>query len=285
MVMPGRNDLGSSDYRYSFQGQEKDDEIKGDGNSINYKYRMHDPRVGRFFAVDPLASKYPHNGPYNFSENIVIHGVELEGLEVVKLTGEPEIFEPWLITGTHDLSARPELKKYISSMTGIELQESFTYEVNTEQEDIKIGDPEIVMMDKGQVYQLTTFNRVTTVNVVIRNQNGEIVDSFTKYTEKEITVDKCIENCGEGEGGGGGGGHGGGLGWGGDGEEEEEEKKNGTFVDTTWSRFDTDSPYAGDTMRTVTTTKYEDGEIIEQTQDHYIQDDLIYSDTTVTEDN
>jgi hypothetical protein len=58
-----------------------DDEIKGEGNSINYKYRMHDPRIGRFFAVDPLTSKYPHYSPYSFSGNKVIHRVELEGLE------------------------------------------------------------------------------------------------------------------------------------------------------------------------------------------------------------
>jgi RHS repeat-associated protein len=66
---------------YAFQGQESDDEIKGDGNSVNYKYRMHDPRLGRFFAIDPLAASYPHNSPYAFSENIVINAVELEGLE------------------------------------------------------------------------------------------------------------------------------------------------------------------------------------------------------------
>jgi RHS repeat-associated protein len=66
---------------YSFQGQERDDEVKGAGNSLNFEYRMHDPRVGRFFAIDPLASKYPHNSPYAFSENRVIDGVELEGLE------------------------------------------------------------------------------------------------------------------------------------------------------------------------------------------------------------
>ncbi len=68
-------------YRYGFQGQEMDDEIKGKGNSVNYKYRMHDPRVGRFFAVDPLAKDYPWNSVYAFSENRVIDGVELEGLE------------------------------------------------------------------------------------------------------------------------------------------------------------------------------------------------------------
>jgi hypothetical protein len=60
-----------------------DDEIKSEGNSVNYKYRMHDPRLGRFFAIDPLAAKYPHNSPYAFSENMVIHAIELEGLESV----------------------------------------------------------------------------------------------------------------------------------------------------------------------------------------------------------
>ncbi|MEO4006967.1 RHS repeat-associated core domain-containing protein [Flavobacterium sp. CAU 1735] len=70
-----------ANYRYGFQGQEMDDEIKGEGNSLNYTFRMHDPRVGRFFAVDPLEKKYPWNSPYAFSENRVIDGVELEGLE------------------------------------------------------------------------------------------------------------------------------------------------------------------------------------------------------------
>ncbi len=74
---------GVDSYRYGFQGQEKDDEIKGEGNSVNYKYRMHDPRIGRFFALDPLSAKYPYNSPYAFSENRVVDGVELEGLEFV----------------------------------------------------------------------------------------------------------------------------------------------------------------------------------------------------------
>lgn len=68
-------------YRYGFQGQEMDDEIKGEGNSVNFEFRMHDPRIGRFFARDPLTKKYPHNSPYAFSENKVIHAIELEGLE------------------------------------------------------------------------------------------------------------------------------------------------------------------------------------------------------------
>ncbi|WP_162128579.1 RHS repeat-associated core domain-containing protein [Flavobacterium phycosphaerae] len=77
---------GIDDYRYGFQGQEKDDEIKGEGNSLNYDFRMHDPRIGRFFAIDPLTAKYPWNSPYAFSENRVIDRVELEGLEAAKVT-------------------------------------------------------------------------------------------------------------------------------------------------------------------------------------------------------
>ncbi len=68
-------------YRFGFQGQEKDDEIKGNGNSLNYKFRIHDPRIGRFLSIDPLEKDYPWNSPYAFSENRVIDGVELEGLE------------------------------------------------------------------------------------------------------------------------------------------------------------------------------------------------------------
>src|SRR5690606_37135248 len=68
-------------YVYGFQGQEMDDEIKGNGNSLNYTFRMHDPRIGRFFARDPLVSKYPWWSPYQFGGNSSILSVELEGLE------------------------------------------------------------------------------------------------------------------------------------------------------------------------------------------------------------
>ncbi len=83
MLLPNRHD-NTPEYRYGFQGQELDDEIKGEGNSINFTFRMYDPRVGRFFAVDPLTKKYPHYSPYSFSGNKVLAYVELEGGEEVE---------------------------------------------------------------------------------------------------------------------------------------------------------------------------------------------------------
>lgn len=70
------------EYRFGFQGQEKDNEWTGtEGSHLAFKYRVHDARIGRFLSIDPLTAKYPHNSPYAFSENRVIDGVELEGLE------------------------------------------------------------------------------------------------------------------------------------------------------------------------------------------------------------
>ncbi|MBL0913750.1 MAG: hypothetical protein IBJ09_15395, partial [Bacteroidia bacterium] len=86
----------NSTYRYGYQGQERDDEAKGSGNSLNFEYRMHDPRIGRFFTVDPLAAQYAYNSPYAFSENKVVHTIELEGMEArrihtIKLPGNAYI--------------------------------------------------------------------------------------------------------------------------------------------------------------------------------------------------
>ena len=53
MVMPGRN-FNDLEYRYGFNGAEKDDEAKGLGNQIDFKFRAYDTRLGRFFAVDPF---------------------------------------------------------------------------------------------------------------------------------------------------------------------------------------------------------------------------------------
>lgn len=77
MEQPNRQYAQNEAYRFGYQNQEKDPET----NTIFYKYRIADARIGRFWSVDPLADEYPYNSQYAFSENRVIDGVELEGLE------------------------------------------------------------------------------------------------------------------------------------------------------------------------------------------------------------
>ena len=68
-------------YRYGYNGQMKTNEWAGLGNHYQYKAREYDTRTGRFISVDPLFAKYPWNGSYNFSEDKVIDGKDLEGKE------------------------------------------------------------------------------------------------------------------------------------------------------------------------------------------------------------
>jgi RHS repeat-associated protein len=99
--MPGRH-ANTADYRYGLQGQEMDDEIKGEGNSLNYTFRMHDPRIGRFFAVDPLEKKFPYYSPYQFSGNKLIAHIEIEGLEEGWLYFEPNKAKSLLELSTNE---------------------------------------------------------------------------------------------------------------------------------------------------------------------------------------
>jgi RHS repeat-associated protein len=71
----------STAYRYGFNGMELDNELKGEGNSINYEARMLDTRVGRFLSRDPLASQFPHYSPYQFAGNTPIQAIDLDGAE------------------------------------------------------------------------------------------------------------------------------------------------------------------------------------------------------------
>jgi RHS repeat-associated protein len=80
MTMQARS-YTSTGYRYGFGGVEKDNEIKGEGNSYNFTFRMYDPRLGRFLSVDPIGKNYPHSSPFAFAENCPISGIDLEGSE------------------------------------------------------------------------------------------------------------------------------------------------------------------------------------------------------------
>ncbi len=74
---------GAENNYKTFQGQETHKELGL--NWIEFKWRNHDPAIGRFMSLDPLAEDFYHNSTYAFSENRVIDAVELEGLEKISI--------------------------------------------------------------------------------------------------------------------------------------------------------------------------------------------------------
>jgi len=81
MAMLGRT-YNATNYRYGFNGQEKDDEVYGLGNLISFDFRECDTRLGgQFWSVDPLAKAYPGWSLYAFAQRRPIDGIDLEGLE------------------------------------------------------------------------------------------------------------------------------------------------------------------------------------------------------------
>lgn len=77
MQMPGRSYSNGSEYRYGFNGKEKDAET----TTQDYGMRIYDARLGRFLSVDPLIKNYPMLTPYQFSSNRPIDGIDMDGME------------------------------------------------------------------------------------------------------------------------------------------------------------------------------------------------------------
>ena len=86
MEMPNRS--GSvENYRYGFNGIEKDDEVKGYSNSLDFGARIYDSRLGKWLSVDALQAKYPFASSYNFVLNTPIQAYDPDGRLVIFVNG------------------------------------------------------------------------------------------------------------------------------------------------------------------------------------------------------
>jgi RHS repeat-associated protein len=191
MLIPRRHEASGS-YRYGFQGQEKDDEIKGEGNSLNYTFRMHDPRVGRFFAVDPLAAKYPHNSTYAFSENKVIAFIELEGLEA-----RIAIFGAGKSLNSKGIYVKDEAQFKIEANKDVDLNNAnSSYAVHNKATLIKTLTD--VSTSDGGIEYLSIFSHSSNVSIIL--DNGQYSRSFLTIAENQpkdvekTTLEEIFEN-------------------------------------------------------------------------------------------
>lgn len=62
-ILPGRS-FSSNNYRFGYQGSEKEDELSGLGNIYTTHFRQLDTRLLRWWSVDPKASEMPWQSSY-----------------------------------------------------------------------------------------------------------------------------------------------------------------------------------------------------------------------------
>lgn len=114
MTMPGRTFNPNNEYRYGFQGMERDNDFKGNGNSYTTLYRQYDPRLGRWMSLDPLMHKFPGMAPYVAFNNNPIYFTDPLGLQGGPPKGNNTSNSP----GTYESTATGGSYTYSSGSTG-----------------------------------------------------------------------------------------------------------------------------------------------------------------------
>src|SRR5690606_3770438 len=70
----------TNDYRYAFNGGEKDNELREvEASHYDLGLRHYDPRIGRMMSRDPRASEYPWQTVYAYHRNSPIRTVDFMG--------------------------------------------------------------------------------------------------------------------------------------------------------------------------------------------------------------
>ncbi|MDR6465075.1 DUF6443 domain-containing protein [Chryseobacterium sediminis] len=163
-------------YNYKYQGQELQET-----GWYSFKWRNYMPDVGRFFNIDPLSEKYAYQSHYNFAENRVIDGRELEGLEWIKSTTLNDNG-----TKTYTLSATINLVNRSQNLTpeGVEefktnfvsqMKESFGGTMNNG-DKIEVGN--INFTDKGS-YTIALTDQISTEQSSKELDNGSEIKGYT----------------------------------------------------------------------------------------------------------
>jgi len=170
--MPGRN-FNSGTYRYSFNGKENDQEVKGNGNQIDFGARAYDPRLGRFLSIDKYQSLKAHLTPYDFAANSPIVFIDRDG----NYRMSPELQEQYpqltnILKNLHQLATEnPQVWQAFKENLGITEEEALELVTWNSGPDVLVED--IFDIGTGKLTFAITDETTTTFNKkLIENIEG-----------------------------------------------------------------------------------------------------------------
>lgn len=131
MIQPGRKyQAGTTSYRYSINGQEKDSELNE--NITTAEYWVYDSRIGRRWNVDPVVKEY--ESPYATFGNNPIWNVDYDGSDTAKYLSNGQLRDAMKI-------ASNQVKDVIKNKS----------KFHSKQVDKSLSDATDVYLDKNQM--------------------------------------------------------------------------------------------------------------------------------------
>ncbi|MCB9224222.1 MAG: RHS repeat-associated core domain-containing protein [Crocinitomicaceae bacterium] len=171
------------DYRYSFNGKEKDDEISGNGNIYDYGFRIYNARLGKFLSTDPLSGNYPWYTPYQFAGNKPIWAIDIDGLEewIYVYEFDAETQTATLIEKKHNVSVQYQ-QQWTSENT---MTTTKTYTNKSTGETMK-------PMQEG-----TTTGEMGTVQYQYKDKEGNVLNVRRDYNGDYVSGDNEVMPLGQ----------------------------------------------------------------------------------------
>ncbi len=193
MLMPGRT-YSSEAYSWGFNGKEKDDEISGGGNNLDFGARIYDSRLGRWMSVDPKSKNAPGLTPYRGFFNNPIYIIDPDGKFEIKGS-----------TGGKTKVERKQNKQEIRFLKQMvkELQKEMNNWDNNDWTFIKDNTGmekeeylEMFKNGKGPVLKFTdTEKRSSGLSNGDNQGNSTTRDRYAEANAQEITLDEGFYNA------------------------------------------------------------------------------------------
>ncbi len=171
----------SPDYRYGYNGKEKDSELKGEGNSYDFGERMYDPRIARFLSIDPLTTKFPLFSPFLFAGNSPIFAIDKNGEYIYIVTKPDPLGKPVIRKATaEDLKDVPGFQGLYKTKSGQKLIDKY---LNSESKDLYLTVKKIKNAKSGGDTHGQTLDPDLTKPLT--NKDGEFDILSTIETERQ----------------------------------------------------------------------------------------------------
>ena len=186
MEMPGRSFTAETGYRYGFNGQEKVDEICGDGNHNTALFWEYDTRLGRRWNLDPKPN--PWESQYSVLGDNPITIIDLLGdkwktssddNKAKDLNNKLEIRKNHLNKSAEKLSAKANMKQEKGNFEKAETLRARAEEAKSNGTELAIAQTEIKEISNSETEFTFKENKFNNISYTSMSKDGTIVIEFS----------------------------------------------------------------------------------------------------------